>query len=406
MNMNQTEAKTLSDNPVWNAFINGQSIQAAFSGPIPWKDVTAIDPSDFLKSPHCYRIKPVPPFAAGDVLRSKTGAIFYVKAADENAMRGNCGQCEDCLITSDNFGEWKVVPPIPYKVGDLMIHVDCTLLRVDSVDPVIGIDGTVLNLDNPKTWHIDPPALHKWQPCVSPFIPGDKLVAEDGSRVCVENVDKDSTLVCRYIAPKSGLCTIGNKSYKYWKKTPDIEIGDKVEPTCGGHRFVVEAIEFTGIRIRPGVGELSKVITHEEFVHWTKVPPCPFSVGDLLTNLHTGLTITVTEISINDTVCGKTLEPGMPDVRDVYIKPEDYDRWGRAVMVPLSPEDIHPGSALRHKNRSDYAWSIIRKMNSSGVWAGDNTSPYTWEHLQKNMLISRPGAAHWEPCEKPERINK
>ena len=76
------------------------------------------------------------------------------------------------------------------------------------------------------------------------------------------------------------------------------------------------------------------------------------------------------------------------------IKPEP-------VMVPLGPEDVPPGSAIRQIGCKH--WSIITHANAVLVeWPGVPSCEY--DRLYSTYEIKRPGE-DWMPCHKPARTN-
>jgi len=72
------------------------------------------------------------------------------------------------------------------------------------------------------------------------------------------------------------------------------------------------------------------------------------------------------------------------------IKPEP-------VTVPLGPEDVPPGSAMR--NIGGTQWWTVSSVAKTQVNLGQNGWS-TYESLQKNCEIKRPGE-DWMPCHKP-----
>ena len=72
------------------------------------------------------------------------------------------------------------------------------------------------------------------------------------------------------------------------------------------------------------------------------------------------------------------------------IKPEP-------VMVPLGPEDVPPGSAVR--KIGDTKWYLVVDGMKDGMNFGQ-VSWSTYEALQKCFEIKRPGE-DWKPCHKP-----
>jgi hypothetical protein len=72
------------------------------------------------------------------------------------------------------------------------------------------------------------------------------------------------------------------------------------------------------------------------------------------------------------------------------IKPEP-------VTVPLGPEDVPPGSAIRSIGFPE--WWMVTSVAKIQINCGER-SWSTYESLQKNCEIKRPGE-DWMPCHKP-----
>lgn len=76
--------------------------------------------------------------------------------------------------------------------------------------------------------------------------------------------------------------------------------------------------------------------------------------------------------------------------RTYRVKPESK-------MVPLEPEDVPPGSAIRQSGGD--GWAIITIVGTDGVsWPTVPECPY--DRLAATMEIKRPGE-DWMPCHKP-----
>ena len=90
-------------------------------------------------------------------------------------------------------------------------------------------------------------------------------------------------------------------------------------------------------------------------------------------------------------------DPNFIDLPEYYrIKPEP-------VMVPLGPEDVPPGSAIRMEHWADHTWKLVSSIDENQINFGQN-SWSTYEALQKSFEIKRPGE-DWMPCHKPARTN-
>ena len=83
------------------------------------------------------------------------------------------------------------------------------------------------------------------------------------------------------------------------------------------------------------------------------------------------------------------------DPEEIRIKPS-------SVMVPLSPEDILPGSIVRLKGGAD-RWRAVLCVWPRGIETvgGVKTlSAFDFEECRAVLEIKRPGE-DWKPCEKP-----
>ena len=104
-----------------------------------------------------------------------------------------------------------------------------------------------------------------------------------------------------------------------------------------------------------------------------------------------------------------TLEMGAKDPLFLVHSPEYYRVKPAPVMVPLGPEDVPPGSALRyiesttHTRRYGFAWFLVRQVPTAGdgVVVSDEWRP-SFEFMKENLEISRDGGKTWQKCEKPE----
>lgn len=67
------------------------------------------------------------------------------------------------------------------------------------------------------------------------------------------------------------------------------------------------------------------------------------------------------------------------------------------VKVPLGPEDVPPGSALRISKHAE-TWELIIATDSLGVYNSDNKL-IGWDELESDYEIKRPGE-EWKPCHK------
>jgi len=104
---------------------------------------------------------------------------------------------------------------------------------------------------------------------------------------------------------------------------------------------------------------------------------------------------------------GKTIEfsrsgAGWIDVVDIVDAtfehaPSRYRIKPEPVMVPLGPEDVPPGSAVR--KIGDTKWYLVVDGMKDGMNFGQ-VSWSTYEALQKCFEIKRPGE-DWMPCHKP-----
>jgi hypothetical protein len=87
-----------------------------------------------------------------------------------------------------------------------------------------------------------------------------------------------------------------------------------------------------------------------------------------------------------------------------FIDPPEYYRIKpEPIMVPLGPEDVPPGSAIRMEHWADHTWKLVSSIDENQINFGQN-SWSTYEALQKSFEIKRPGE-DWMPCHKPARTN-
>ena len=100
---------------------------------------------------------------------------------------------------------------------------------------------------------------------------------------------------------------------------------------------------------------------------------------------------------------GKTIQHGSEsiwgEVKDPnFINPPQYYRVKpEPVMVPLGPEDVPPGSAIRGNAQH---WFMVTDMVNYGVKISGRDSLIDWAELQGYWEIKRPGE-DWMPCHKP-----
>ena len=100
---------------------------------------------------------------------------------------------------------------------------------------------------------------------------------------------------------------------------------------------------------------------------------------------------------------GKTIEYGSGSIwgqvnEPEFIYPPQYYRIKpEPAMIPLGPEDVPPGSAIR--KIGDTKWYLVVDGMKDGMNFGQ-VSWSTYEALQKCFEIKRPGE-DWKPCHKP-----
>ncbi len=78
----------------------------------------------------------------------------------------------------------------------------------------------------------------------------------------------------------------------------------------------------------------------------------------------------------------------------------DYRRAPEPQTVPLGPEDVPPGSAIRCNSIT--TWILIVATSDSDVrtYGGDRLN---WQELMRDWLIKRPGE-DWQPCHKVSTV--
>jgi hypothetical protein len=71
------------------------------------------------------------------------------------------------------------------------------------------------------------------------------------------------------------------------------------------------------------------------------------------------------------------------------------------VMVPLGPDDVPPGSAIRPIVRN--CWMLVVYCTPSGVFYNSGSQgSLSYAFMKDNYEISRDGGKTWQRCEKPE----
>lgn len=100
---------------------------------------------------------------------------------------------------------------------------------------------------------------------------------------------------------------------------------------------------------------------------------------------------------------GKTIEYGSGSIwgqvnEPKFIYPPQYYRIKpEPKMIPLGPEDVPPGSAIRQLGGN--RWAIITIVGTDGIsWPTVPECPY--DRLAATMEIKCPGE-DWKPCHKP-----
>lgn len=103
---------------------------------------------------------------------------------------------------------------------------------------------------------------------------------------------------------------------------------------------------------------------------------------------------------------GKTIEilanrKGCEDWEEVvdftcYCPPRTYRIKPESATVPLGPDDVPPGSAIRS---ADGYWSIVTRLDVWGLDIGSRKM-IPWGELLLYWQIKRPGE-DWKPCHKP-----
>ena len=91
--------------------------------------------------------------------------------------------------------------------------------------------------------------------------------------------------------------------------------------------------------------------------------------------------------------------------RKIRIKPEP----NLIPLIPLGPEDVPPGSAVRwDSDASAGGWTTVEGVNSAGIYITFGTIPEHWpfsklHHIKINRSLPLTGkwdANAWEPCSK------
>lgn len=99
------------------------------------------------------------------------------------------------------------------------------------------------------------------------------------------------------------------------------------------------------------------------------------------------------------TVCaGLFVESG--DANNFYREVTEWrlpDPPAPVEYVPLDPEDVPPGSAVRYTGKME--WYEVLESGTHSVWAKDQGG-FSWPYLAKHCEILRPGSKTWEPCKK------
>ena len=81
---------------------------------------------------------------------------------------------------------------------------------------------------------------------------------------------------------------------------------------------------------------------------------------------------------------------------DFSCAPDCYRIKPEPAMIPLGPEDVPPGSAIRS---TDGYWSIVTQSEKRGLDIGSRMV-IRWGELLLYCKIKRPGE-DWMPCHKP-----
>ena len=81
---------------------------------------------------------------------------------------------------------------------------------------------------------------------------------------------------------------------------------------------------------------------------------------------------------------------------DFSCAPDCYRIKPEPAMIPLGPEDVPPGSAIRS---TDGYWSIVTQSEKRGLDIGSR-KVIPWGELLLYWKIKRPGE-DWMPCHKP-----
>ncbi len=92
--------------------------------------------------------------------------------------------------------------------------------------------------------------------------------------------------------------------------------------------------------------------------------------------------------------------------RAVYDQMREYYEGGYSKKqpatveyVPLGPEDVPPGSAVRLGGYHE-GWAAVVGVEEWGLHMAD--SKESWASLAEDHVILRPDSTNWEPCKKPK----
>lgn len=88
----------------------------------------------------------------------------------------------------------------------------------------------------------------------------------------------------------------------------------------------------------------------------------------------------------------------------VWLPESNYRIKPEPKLVPLDPEDVTPGSVIRHMNATEWNWysvvSIHRCNIALGSFNGNLGTDAPTYHQLIDCLILRPGSTEWIPCSK------
>lgn len=80
--------------------------------------------------------------------------------------------------------------------------------------------------------------------------------------------------------------------------------------------------------------------------------------------------------------------------------PQSYRIKPGPVMVPLGPEDVTIGSAIRKKSWLGDGWAMVSTVGISGITSAYRPQGHlSWDDLREEYEIKRPGE-DWKPCSK------